>query len=186
MQKIHVVYFHGYKNEVSNQPSSKALKLISAGFKVYTPTIPLLFDEAIAYLKNYLNALDFENESFVFAGTSLGGYWANAMANHYCIPAILINPSCQPSQTLQQYQNPLMTKTELEKYTDAKVRLGIPRVVMLAKQDAVIDYRVAATLFDKKAQVILFDKADHRFESAPIAEYIDDLIAHDYVDYHHE
>lgn len=60
---------------------------------------------AYLYLSNYVeNKLKYYNTDAVFAGVSLGGFWARYLANAFgTVRLILINPSLHPWQSLQPY-----------------------------------------------------------------------------------
>ena len=170
MSKSKIIYLHGY----GSSPSSEKVKSLQEHFDVYAPNVPLLFDEAfeslITELKN-LKSLD-----VVLVGTSLGGYWASLLSEMFKIPAIIINPSCSPNKTLAKYKNVALTDLELSKYKDLDLKSSVPRIVLLAEDDEILDYRIAEQLFKPIAEVKLFESGGHRFNEVEIiAKYIIEL-----------
>jgi predicted esterase YcpF (UPF0227 family) len=153
-----VVYFHGY----GSSPQSDKVKGLSQHFDVFAPEIPIQYDVAKAYLHGMLS--DYcRKRDLVLVGTSLGGYWAGVMSNLLALPAVLINPSCYPSVTLSRYRDSKLTEEELRKYIPLVLSTDAPRSILLAKDDNVINYEVAETLFSKKCDVKVFETGGHRF-----------------------
>lgn len=168
--KLSVVYFHGYG---SSSTSDKVTGL-AEHFIVHAPSIPIKFDEAKKILINFINELNLNlSNEVVFVGTSLGGYWAGLMGEIFMVPTIMINPSCNPSKTLRLYNNPELSEEELCKYSDLHLRLtfGVPRVILLAEDDEVLDYTIAANcIYGEK---VYFKNGGHRFnEIGIISKYI--------------
>ena len=88
-----IFYFHGFK---SSSDSNKAkifkrfLKDSSKNTRVFIPDLKNRFEEAIEQIQNLLDGADGE---IIFAGSSLGGYYATIFAEKYNAKAILINPA---------------------------------------------------------------------------------------------
>lgn len=150
------VYFHGYG---SSPNSDKVAELRKIFPDLEAPLIPLPFKEAEAFLEDWIQTRINSGKYLMLVGTSLGGYWATRMSERFLLPAVIINPSCQPRLTLSKYAG----APNVSDYPDLKVTRGIPRVLLLAKDDNVIDYRVAEKLFGNKVNVKVFEKGGHRF-----------------------
>ena len=95
-----IFYFHGFK---SSSESNKAkifkrfLKDSSKNTKIFIPDLKNRFEEAIEQIQNLLDGADGE---IIFAGSSLGGYYASIFAekrlntSHYTLKKSYIeNPS---------------------------------------------------------------------------------------------
>lgn len=52
------------------------------------------------------------DQDTVLVGSSLGGYFATLLSNHTGCPALLLNPSIQPHQTLQRFKYNAETKDD--------------------------------------------------------------------------
>lgn len=150
-----IIYIHGY----GSTPNSDKARGLRKHFQVIAPKVPIKFFEACKVL---IKCID-EHPNSILVGTSLGGYWASLMSEAFLIPAVLINPSCSPAETLVRYNNLELTEAEIEKYISLDPQSGIPRIVMLAKNDEVLDYKVAEKLFTKKAKIKLYETGEHRF-----------------------
>ena len=163
---INVIYFHGYG---SSSATDKAVGLRTFFEEVSAPDIPLLWDEADAYLKEYVSqALRAgAGKTFVFVGTSLGGYWATRMSDLFAVPSVIINPSCRPAVTLKSYANPLLTASELSKFVALEPKSISARTVLLALDDEILDPKEAMDVF-KFSDVKLFQNGGHRFSSINI------------------
>jgi predicted esterase YcpF (UPF0227 family) len=176
MKNVKIVYFHGYG---SNALTDKVTGLKAAGYDVVAPNIPVMFDDAVTYLDTFIR--DLGDVDLLFVGTSLGGYWASMMGDKFIVPVVLINPSCSPSDTLKRYDNPDLTQSQLDKFKDLNPSVGLPRIVVLAKDDDVLDINVAANLFAGKAQVNFYQKGGHRFNDInTISLNITELLKHSY------
>lgn len=158
-----VVYFHGY----GSSPQSDKVKGLSQHFDVFAPEIPIQYDVAKGYLHGILSEYT-RKRDLVLVGTSLGGYWAGVMSNLFALPAVLINPSCYPAVTLSRYRDEKLTEEELRKYVPLVLSTDAPRSILLAKDDDVINYEVAETLFSKKCHVKVFETGGHRFNDINI------------------
>jgi predicted esterase YcpF (UPF0227 family) len=171
-----IVYFHGYG---SNSGTDKVQGLKDAGFDVVAPDIPILYSDAVAYLNKFI--VDLGTTDLIFVGTSLGAFWAETMGTKFIVPVVLINPSCTPSDTLKRYNDSKLSAFQLSKYKDLNPQKGLPRIVILAKDDEVLDYHVAADLFKSKAQVVFCESGGHRFNDInTISLNITELLKHSF------
>lgn len=148
-----LVYLHGYG---SSSQSDKVRELRKAFPGTEAPDIPNDFAEAESFLEAWIQERLDQGKFLILCGTSLGGYWATRLSNRFLLPALIINPSCQPAKTLFHLH--------ANKYPDLTVDSGVPRIVLLAKDDDVLDYRIAEKLFEDKAHVKLFENGGHRFQ----------------------
>lgn len=168
-----IVYFHGYGS------SSKSDKV--SALNAIAPDIPILYDDAKRSLYHFLLPIVLNNSKIMFVGTSLGGYWASKMSDIFGVPSIVINPSTSPKSTLGNYNNPLLTNEELQKYPDLDTTFGTPKIVLLAKDDEILNYTLAEKLFNGKANVKVFENGGHRFnEINTISNNIDELLNHSF------
>lgn len=187
-----IIYLHGF-NSTGDSAKGQALKA-ALGDKItfYTPTYH--YDPAIAmsslntFIQEKLN-LHTIDEPRLIIGSSLGGFYAQYLARQYNnFKTVLINPALGPVDTLknhlgenenfysgEKYVLQQWHLDELEKYTISSVcNPVIPTLVLIDKDDEVIDYHFAYKKYQPCARVILFDGGDHQFqhlnESIPIIE----------------
>ena len=155
-----VVYFHGWK---SNNQSEK-IKALSEKYEVIAPSIPEDFKEAHLAIKHFIDSRRDDWNRMILVGTSLGGYWANRFSNRLGMPAILINPSCIPSVTIGV------------DYPDLFATSSGPKIVLLARDDDVIDPTIADNMLRDYSQIVWFDDGGHQFNRIDIiSKYIDEL-----------
>lgn len=176
---IKVIYLHGYG---SSSASDKVAGLREYFGDVYAPDIPIYWDEAETLLKKFIQSvIDIDARQTVIAGTSLGGYWATRMADHFRLPSVIINPSCTPASSLRKYL-PDFPILELIKYLPLDPVNASPRTVLLSMDDEVINPKVARMMFKPFADIVEFQKMGHRFESINIiADYIIETAGLDYL-----
>lgn len=171
-----IVYIHGYGSSPNTQ---KVLSLRDAGYTVIAPNVPLLYDDALNTLKHLFYSLP--KDDIMIVGSSLGGYWASIMSDLFIVPAVLINPSCNPKKSLPSYKNPLLTADELDKFAPLKKSNKAPKIVLIANDDKVLDPKVAFDHFNDVAHVKTFDKGGHMFmDINTISNNINELSNHSF------
>jgi predicted esterase YcpF (UPF0227 family) len=83
-------------------------------------------------------------EKVIVIGNSLGGYWANYIAEKYNLESVLINPSLYPMETLSTYNK--VAKKYLEAYLPSTFT-NKKKWLYLSEHDTVIDASVAQKAF---------------------------------------
>src|SRR5260370_25427690 len=56
------------------------------------------------------------NNGLTFVGSSLGGFYATYLAEHYAAKAVLINPAIRPAKSLASYLGPQRNTVSGETY----------------------------------------------------------------------
>lgn len=178
-KEIKVIYLHGYG---SSSASDKVTGLREYFWDVYAPDIPIYWDEAETLLKKFIQSvIDLDQRQTVIVGTSLGGYWATRMADHFRLPSVIINPSCTPATSLRKYL-PEFPVPELIKYLPLVPMNVASRTVLLSMDDEVINPKVAKMMFSPFADVVEYPKMGHRFNSINIiADHIIETAGLDYL-----
>ena len=178
-KEIKVIYLHGYG---SSSASDKVTGLREYFWDVYAPDIPIYWDEAETLLKKFIQSvIDLDQRQTVIVGTSLGGYWATRMADHFRLPSVIINPSCTPATSLRKYL-PEFPVPELIKYLPLDPMNVASRTVLLSMDDEVINPTVAKMMFSPFADVVEYPKMGHRFNSINIiADHIIETAGLDYL-----
>ncbi|MCW8962238.1 MAG: hypothetical protein OQL16_00485 [Gammaproteobacteria bacterium] len=141
--------------------------------QVISPDLPVAPVEAISYLEAIIN----EKPVKLLIGSSLGGYYADYLGSRYGIPAVLINPSTRPFETLRNYIGTNTNWCSGEPfewkpgYCDAleSIYREAPAsdenyLVLLQSADEVLDYRLAETRYQHH-KVIVEQGGNHRFEN---------------------
>jgi predicted esterase YcpF (UPF0227 family) len=181
-----IIYIHGFGGSgkgVKAIQFKKYYKQKNMGFLApslsYVPTLALSTLEGI--IENC------KDREIKLIGSSLGGFYAIYLANKYNLKTALINPSTNPILTLQRIKEEnnrginFFDLSEfdftsnhinmLEKYyvKDIKKELFL---VMLQKDDTLIDYQIAKKLFDG-SNMIIGDGGGHGFEG--IESYFEEI-----------
>lgn len=193
--KDNILYIHGFN---SSPLSTKALqtKAFLAEFypniDFYCPQLATNSRDAISQLEALLDDKHhvkprvksiaegevntdtrIKNRWFLL-GSSLGGYFADYLAQQYDLPAVLINPAVKPYQLLTEYlgeQTQPYTKevyfigaSELKdlKALEQKTFLKNKPLVMLQTGDEVLNYQLAATKY-QHCQLVIQQGGDHSF-----------------------
>ena len=167
MSKL-VFYFHGYG---SSPESSKVSRLRESLPDSEIHAFPIDIDPRVAIpelcerIESVLLDSPHSEDSVLFVGTSLGGWYAGHLANLYGLPCILINPSCTPSVSLERYDVPASVRGA---YSD----LVMPEKgeLFLAERDEILDH---SKIKSSGSPMTIVPGADHRFEGEPFSLVIE-------------
>lgn len=94
-------------------------------------------------------------------GSSLGGFWANWLANCHTAPCILLNPCCRPSRLTAQIPQAHQYTADFAALENNTANNTLPRLVLLAQDDTVLDYRQAIIDLPATAEPIIFATGGH-------------------------
>jgi predicted esterase YcpF (UPF0227 family) len=172
-----IIYIHGFggcgkgakATQFKEHYQQKNIPFIAPSLS-YVPTLALSTLEEI--IENC------QDREIKLIGSSLGGFYATYLANKYNLKTALINPSTNPILTLQRIKEENYRGVNffdlsefdftsnhinsLERYyiKDIKKELFL---VMLQRDDDLIDYQIAKELFDG-SKMIIADGGGHGFE----------------------
>ncbi len=116
-----------------------------------------------------------KDRNVVFAGTSLGGFWANYYAEKYGVErAVLVNPVVKPAEQLRQFigqytvakrgKDIIVTEEDVNSYAyrTSPPASGITRLILLSRDDQILDYRLAEQSYAGEGNtVIVYDEGGH-------------------------
>ena len=160
-----VFYCHGW---AGSSQSDKVAALRASGLEVDAVDI----DYRALDLKALSNLA---KHADVIVGSSLGGWVAAKLSQMTKVSAVLINPSCNPRQSLVKYNQ--LTPEQLEQFSPIVTDFETPTVVLLATDDEVIDPAIAQGLFTGKCGVYTVENAGHRFtDHATIVHHVNSLV----------
>ncbi|MDH5425465.1 MAG: esterase [Gammaproteobacteria bacterium] len=182
-----IIYIHGF----NSSPASHKAQLLLNHFKergredeILIPTLSAIPADAIAKLKSLVEQNLSKNIALV--GSSLGGYYAIWLAEHYDLSAVLVNPAVKPYELLGDYLGKNINYYSGEEYElrpehiDQLIALDIERItkpqrylLMLQTADEVLDYRQAEMKFCSSPQIIE-EGGDHSFST--FDRHIDTII----------
>ncbi|MDV2859282.1 YqiA/YcfP family alpha/beta fold hydrolase [Psychrobacter sp. CAM01] len=124
---MNIIYIHGLDSDANSIKGS----LLEEYCRQYDPDIKVLrpdlnktpnqvFDQMLSLIDSVASK-DTYGQDTVLVGSSLGGYFATLLSNHTGCPALLLNPSIQPHQTLQRFKHSAETKDESAKNEASEV-----------------------------------------------------------------
>ncbi len=158
--KITIIYFPGFGGD----ENSTTLKHLKTAFPKaifycmqYDNIDPIKAKLALDY---QLKTIDYKTKAALYIGNSLGGYWANLMAQEINLPCVLINPSLFPQISLQKYN---IHVGHLANYEDSTNYI-VPRLLFLSKHDTVVDYKKTISFFEEEYETIFLEE-DHRIQN---------------------
>ena len=171
-----IIYLHGFNSD-GNSTTIKELRkeipgLLSLSYDYINADIA--FEQIRLLIEDLLK----KDPDLIIAGTSLGGFWANYFAQKYHLKCVLVNPALHPSISLRKAvaESPLPNYNtgELREFTfedadtykkfEVPVKSGIKRIIVLGKNDEVIDYRKTEKVYRDKGIIILTEEG-HRIEN---------------------
>jgi predicted esterase YcpF (UPF0227 family) len=138
-------------------------------------------DEAVASVSRLIEQAD---GPVTLIGSSLGGHYANYLAEKYDLKAVLINPATVDSLDLAKFVGDHANFNTGEKFTftaehagQLKAQVTKPSVgrywLLLERGDEVLDYRQAVSFY-LGARQLIFDGGNHSFSRFP--EVLPDIV----------
>jgi len=179
-----IIYIHGFGG------SGKGVKaeLFRSYYhdnnqKFIAPSLSYVPDLAISTLEELIESCDNKPK---LIGSSLGGYYAIYLSDRYNLKTVLINPSTKPVKTLPKFLEDkfatnwydLSSFEVTQKHLNMlkKYEVKTPKeenfLLLLQKDDDVIDYRVADSKF-KISKKIITTGGGHSFDG--VEEYFKDI-----------
>ncbi len=183
MRTRRLLYLHGF---LSDEQSAKG-QFVKAkmaedlpGMQVHTITYPIgLPDVSVGYIKNYVELkllADEEGVDWLVMGSSMGGFYAQFIAQEYGVPYIMINPALDPVSVLSEYQGTHQHPRTKESFTIDERYLSqleqyivesadpMDALLLLDRGDEVIDYQHALSLYQDRCKTVVFERGDHAFQ----------------------
>ncbi len=183
-----LIYLHGF----NSSPESHKAKVLQAAMQekgldqyLQVPEIPPVPVEAIEMLTNCVEKAQ-TSYNVAFAGSSLGGFYATWLAEHFGGKAVLVNPAVRPHVLLEKYlgenvnyytsEKWVLNQTHIQQFRDLDVeKITQPEryLVKLQTGDETLDYQLAV---DKYAgcHVEIEAGGDHSFTN--FEQHIDSLL----------
>jgi len=179
-----VLYIHGFGGSGKGQKATLFKKHYEKkGIKYFSPSLSYVPDLAISTLEDFIKIID---EEIFLIGSSLGGFYAIYLATKFDLKAALINPSTKPLSTLpkgiedgfgtnfydlSRFEITKASLNYLKKYTiEPKKQKNF--LLLLQKDDEVIDYKIAKEQF-RDAKKIITLGGGHSFFG--IEEYFEQI-----------
>jgi predicted esterase YcpF (UPF0227 family) len=183
----HLLYLHGFRSS----PQSAKARIVAAWVTAHRPELqwwcpqlPPSPRDAMAQVSDSIAA--WPRESMAVIGSSLGGFYATAVAERLGCPAVLLNPAVDPARDLAKYigeqtafHDPAQHFYFRAEYVD-ELRALAPAAItrperyfaIIAKGDEVLDWREMHARY-AGARIKLLEGGDHAlsdFETAHLAD----------------
>ena len=170
-----IIYLHGFNSDGNSTTITEIRKEIPGLLSISYDYIDA--DIALQQIQSLMEDTLKTDPDLMIAGTSLGGFWANYFAQKFHLKCVLVNPAINPSITLRKAVefSPLLNYNSGEsreftfenadayKKYEVPVESDINRIIVLGKNDEVIDYLKSEEKFRNKGKIILTDEG-HRIE----------------------
>jgi hypothetical protein len=165
------IYIHGFGGSGLGVKSS--LFREHFGDTIICPSLSYVPALAIDTLKQIIEQM-IDHSTVTLIGSSLGGYYATYLSEHYGIKAVLINPSIHPYDTLQKVYGIAFNYYDESKFEwnehhthalrDYEVKDITPQqyLVLLQTEDELLDYRQAQHKF-QDGTVIVEEGGNHSY-----------------------
>jgi uncharacterized protein len=171
----HLLYLHGFRSS----PQSFKARLLRAWLQQHAPQVtwwcPQLPPSPRAAWELMLSGVrDWPLHSTAVMGSSLGGFYATALAEHLGCPAVVLNPAVNPARGLQRhvgaqtaYHDPDVHFEfkaeyidELRALTPAALTRPARYAAVIAKGDELLDWREMSQRY-AGGHIRLLEGGDH-------------------------
>ena len=175
MAITHLLYLHGFRSSPQSVKAKKMAALVAARYPDVTwwcPQLPPSPRDAMALLTQGITG--WPHASMAVIGSSLGGFYATAVAERCGCKAVLLNPAVDPARDLSAYigeqttwQNPdehfffeAHFVDELRALQAGPLATPQNYLAVIAKGDEVLDWREMAARY-AQANLRLLEGGDH-------------------------
>jgi predicted esterase YcpF (UPF0227 family) len=174
-----LLYIHGFLSSPSSAKAVQTERWLSENL----PDMRYLAPRLTPYPKDTAKTLERIVEENLklgpvyLLGSSMGGFWSTYLAERYDLPAVLINPACEPDRLMPLYLNQELRNyhtddsyrleehhvTELDDYSTADLVHKENFWVMVQTGDETLDYRKAVQKY-RGCKVTIEPGGDHSFQ----------------------
>ena len=171
-----LIYLHGFMSSPNSVKAKETEFYLAKRSMLVEYLVPALSDcpeQAYQQLSELMQAN--QNRTVGLIGSSMGGFFASALAARFTCRAVLINPAVAPQNLMQKYvgeqTNPYtnnhftLTVNDMEFLQELEVECPQPDKIMLLVQtgDETLDYKAAVAKYAGSPQVVE-EGGDHRFQ----------------------
>jgi len=175
-----IIYLHGF----GSSGSSAKVDVLKAKFgadQVFAPNLPIDPSEVVDLIREKVSdwyKTRKPDDKLVFVGTSLGAFYASFFAHTFDAPAVIVNPSIQPNESLADkvgknfnhvtkeefwvYLAHLDKLKNMREYLTKNYR-GVLIHLFVAKDDEVIPYYEMLNWYQYTASKHIEETGGHRF-----------------------
>ena len=185
------LYLHGFRSSPQSAKARMVRDRMNArghGSRVICPQLPPSPKEAMQLARTLVaDALHASPASLAVIGSSLGGFYATAIAEATGCRAVLLNPAVRPARGLAAHVGPQTAWHSedqfefLPRYIDELTELEVARItrperyfLVAATGDEVLDWREMVAHYPGARQRVI-EGSDHGLSA--FEEYIDEVLA---------
>ena len=189
MPTTHLLYLHGFRSSPQSMKARKMAALVAARHPSVTwwcPQLPPSPQGAMALLAEGTAA--WPHASMAVVGSSLGGFYATAVAERCGCKAVLLNPAVEPARDLSRHIGEQTAwhspdehfffeprfVDELRALQAGPLKAPQNYLAIIAKGDDVLDWREMTARY-AGAQIPLLEGGDHALSD--FDEHIDEVFA---------
>ena len=177
-----LVYLHGL-NSAGTSHKAAVLRERLAPIPIVSPTYPAHQPtRAVQLLSRELGKLTDEaarlEQPLVLVGSSMGGFYGQYLARRFPVDhLVMINPALRPWELLKQVvgwqYNPALDEhyylsaqmvAATHRFGVDDVADGVPTSLLLDQGDELIDWRIAAAIYQACGELYCFEGGSHAFE----------------------
>ncbi|MBX3586458.1 MAG: esterase [Ramlibacter sp.] len=187
MPTTHLLYLHGFRSSPQSMKSRKVAARVAArhpGVTWWCPQLPPSPREAMALVLD--GTAHWPADRMAVVGSSLGGFYATAVAEARGCKAVLLNPAVDPARDLAKYIGEQTTwhnpeehfffepafVEELRALASGPVADPARYLAVIAKGDEVLDWREMTGRYPG-ARIKLLAGSDHALSD--FDEHVDDV-----------
>lgn len=166
-----IVYIHGFDGSTKSPKVAELKKAFPKTHVVAPEYDDHDADASHRDLSAFIHEHHKKHPHTLIVGTSLGGFWAHRLSNEHKLPSLLINPSTHPTKTLKKWVGGNFTQHHVDAFKrhehhpmQKPKAVYEPRSVILAKNDEVIDHKVAHGEYKGHAHVHVTETGGHRYD----------------------
>ena len=179
MPTTHLLYLHGFRSSPQSMKAQKMAAVVQQRHPAvhwWCPQLPPSPRVAMALINNVIDGWPHETgfERMAVVGSSLGGFYATAVAERLGCRAVLLNPAVEPARDLSRHigeqtswQNPdehfffePAFVDELRDLHAGPLRTPGNYLAVIAKGDEVLDWREMTARY-AGAHIELLEGCDH-------------------------
>lgn len=173
------IYIHGFNSSPESFKARCFSKFITDNYpqdQFVAPTLSDFPEKAIKDLSLFIEQ-SLKSSKVVLLGSSLGGFYATYLVQKYKLKALLVNPAVIPHELLHEYlgmNKNYHTGEEYEfttEHIDQLKTIYIDHInspenlmVMLQKDDEVLDYRLAEKKYSE-SHLLIESGGNHSFQN---------------------
>ncbi|GAA4005725.1 alpha/beta fold hydrolase [Comamonas faecalis] len=192
MTTTHMLYLHGFRSSPQSAKAQRMARYVEQNHprvQLWCPQLPPSPREAMALIEDGIAG--WPSARMAVVGSSLGGYYASAVAQRMHCKSVMLNPAVDPARDLAHYigeQSSWHTPEERfffrAEYIDELRALDVrgqpqaaPELLVAARGDELLDWREMVARYPQ-AQHIVLPGGDHAlsdFEQvlAPVFAFLD-------------